>query len=624
MPSKRNIASTDLTVDETSPASKRHRLHEEDTGSQYDLNHSRVAEKYGIVNRNYYPPQIALSRCTEYSEGRESTPMQQLQETLDETSQQRSRISTAEAVVHWFKRDLRVKDNRALSLAAAKAQACGIALVCVFIVSPQDYEAHLTSAIHVDFQLRSLQVLKADLEELDIPLHVETVEARKAIPDRLVELCKGWDANHLFCNIEYEVDELRRESLLCRLCLSSGIDFTAVHDTCVVPPTTLQSGQDKPYSVYSPWYRAWLARLRASPGLLEPYPSPQPNPPVARIKYASIFSSVIPSAPPNKTMPPDKMAHFARLWPAGEHEAHVRLHRFLSEKASRYHITRSLPASNVNSMLSVHLAAGTLSARTCVAVATGLVNGTANPAMLADQHGGRVAPDAQGLVKWIAELAWRDFYKHILVSWPFVCMNAAFKPAYATQIAWSYDEAHLAAWKEGRTGYPFVDAAMRQLAATGSMHNRARMVVASFLAKDLLIDWRLGEQFFMLSLADGDFASNNGGWGFSVGCGVDPQPYMRLFNPVLQGEKFDGDGEYIRRWVPELQGVEGKAVHDPYGRGTPEVVRLVESKRYPRMIIEHKLARERAIRVYGEGLSGGASRSERATGEDIDVGFLPG
>lgn len=177
-------------------------------------------------------------------------------------------------------------------------------------------------------------------------------------------------------------------------------------------------------------------------------------------------------------------------------------------------------------------------------------------------------------------------------------MNKPFKPEY-TNIAWEYSAALFAAWTAGRTGYPLVDAAMRQLAHTGYMHNRCRMLVASFLAKDLLLDWRLGERYFMEHLIDGDFASNNGGWGFSASTGVDPQPYFRVFNPTLQSEKFDPQGEYIRKWVPELEAVKGKAVHDPYGRGEGK---RAEQAGYPRVVVEHKGARERALARYKEGL----------------------
>lgn len=177
-------------------------------------------------------------------------------------------------------------------------------------------------------------------------------------------------------------------------------------------------------------------------------------------------------------------------------------------------------------------------------------------------------------------------------------MNKPFKPEY-TNIEWEYNTEQFHAWQEGRTGYPIVDAAMRQLNQCGYMHNRCRMITASFLAKHLLIDWRMGERYFMEHLIDGDFASNNGGWGFSASTGVDPQPYFRIFNPLLQSEKFDDGGEYIRKWVPELRGIEGKAIHEPYERGAGT---LAEEAGYPRKMVVHKESRERALARYKQGL----------------------
>jgi len=177
-------------------------------------------------------------------------------------------------------------------------------------------------------------------------------------------------------------------------------------------------------------------------------------------------------------------------------------------------------------------------------------------------------------------------------------MHKPFKYEY-TNIEWEYNDAHFDAWCTGRTGFPIVDAAMRQLNYMGYMHNRCRMIVASFLAKDLLIDWRMGEIYFMEHLIDGDFASNNGGWGFSASTGVDPQPYFRIFNPLLQSEKFDPEGEYIRKWVEELADVKGKAIHDPYGRGAGDVAKR---NGYPKPIVDHKKCRERALARYKAGI----------------------
>jgi len=184
---------------------------------------------------------------------------------------------------------------------------------------------------------------------------------------------------------------------------------------------------------------------------------------------------------------------------------------------------------------------------------------------------------------------------HILTSFS---MHKPFKYEY-THIQWEYNDDHFDKWCNGQTGFPIVDAAMRQLNHMGYMHNRCRMIVASFLAKDLLLDWRMGERYFMEHLIDGDFASNNGGWGFSASTGVDPQPYFRIFNPLLQSEKFDEGGEYIRKWVPELAGIKGKAIHDPYGRGS---AKEAEKNGYPKPMVNHSEMRKLTLQRYKEGL----------------------
>ncbi|KAH7034623.1 putative Deoxyribodipyrimidine photo-lyase [Microdochium trichocladiopsis] len=503
------------------------------------------AEEHGIVLRDFYPREMNNVRAKAYNDNILPRPIELLTKALADTSSVRSKVEVKDAVVHWFKMDLRTYDNRALSMASRKAAEAGVPLICVYLVSPEDFTAHLRAPVRVDFMMRTLAVLKKDLAALDVPLHVETVGKRKDIPQRMLALM----ASHLFANMEYEVDELRREAKM------HGMSMEVLHDSCIVPPGLLASGSGKQYSVYSPWFRAWVAYLHSHMDLLlDVFDPPTKNPAsVRKGKHSTIFDSEIPDVPKNKALSTEEKKRFHALWPAGEHEAIDRLNKFVEERISRYSERRNFPGDACTSSISVHLAAGTLSARTAVRAAR-------------DKNKGKnLDAGAEGIKTWISEVAWRDFYKHVLVHWPYICMNKPFKPEYSN-IEWSYDMEHFQAWKDGRTGFPIVDAAMRQCKATGWMHNRCRMIVASFLCKDLLIDWRLGERYFMETLIDGDFASNNGGWGFSASCGVDPQPYFRIFNPLLQSEKFDPQGEYIRKWIPELKGVQGAAIHDPYGR----------------------------------------------------------
>ncbi|KAK1776833.1 deoxyribodipyrimidine photolyase [Copromyces sp. CBS 386.78] len=565
------------------------------------------SETHGIVLRKFYPSEMSNARAQAYNNNELPRPIETLYAALaePETASLRKSLPVRQAVVHWFKMDLRLHDNRSLWLASQKAQEAGVPLICLYVLSPEDLEAHLRAPIRVDFMLRTLEILKKDLDALGIPLWVETVGKRKEVPSRIKELMKSWGASHLFCAMEYEVDELRREAKLVKRLAEGEEDermvAEVVHDTCVVMPGALKSGSGGQYAVYSPWYRAWIKHVEENPDCLEMYEKPGPNPPGTRDRrqFSHLFNRPIPEAPEGKRLrDDDEKVRYRALWPAGEHEALKRLDKFCDEDIGKYAERRDMPACKQGtSHLSVHFASGTLSARTAIRAARDR-NTTKK------LNGGN-----EGIQRWISEVAWREFYKHVLVGWPYVCMNKPFKPLYSN-IEWSYNPTHFHAWTQGRTGFPIIDAAMRQVLATGYMHNRLRMVVASFLAKDLLIDWRMGERYFMEHLIDGDFASNNGGWGFAASVGVDPQPYFRVFNPLLQSEKFDPDGEYIRRWVEELRDLDDlhlskKEVHDPYGRcGSEEVKKKLEEERgYPRPIVEHAGARERALEAYKRGLA---------------------
>ncbi|EYE93749.1 deoxyribodipyrimidine photo-lyase PHR1 [Aspergillus ruber CBS 135680] len=559
-----------------SPANKRGRLDLSDPHPN-----AQQAEEFGIVLRDFYPPEMSNERCAAYNNGTLERPIGSLQKAYEETADTRQSIKPKNAVVHWFKTDLRLHDNRALYMAYEIARDNKIPLICLYILSPEDLTAHLTSPARVDLTLRTLGQLKRDLGELDIPLYMETQDKRKDIPSRILDLCQRWGVNNLFTNIEYEVDELRRDARLVRLCADNGIKFESVHDTCVVTPGAIHSQQGTQYAVYTPWYRTWVAFLQENPEYLEVVEEPGSNPDDARRHFGDLFDSQVPAAPNNKRLSDKEKAHLEQLYPAGEHEAFRRLEEFLEEKGKSYDDMRNIPAAKSTSVLSPYFASGSLSARTAVSMAKKV-------------NRNRLNSNESGYASWISEVAWRDFYRHVLVQWPFICMNKCFKPEF-TNLEWEYDRDQFNAWCEGKTGYPIVDAAMRQLKQDAWMHNRTRMVVSSFLSKDLLIDWRRGERYFMEHLIDGDFASNHGGWGFGSSTGVDPQPYFRIFNPSRQSERFDADGEYIRHWIPELRDIKGSAIHEPYERGAGAVA---EKTGYPKPIVKHSESRDRALDRY--------------------------
>ncbi|MCE7871514.1 hypothetical protein DYH09_14200 [bacterium CPR1] len=279
--------------------------------------------------------------------------------------------------------------------------------------------------------------------------------------------------------------------------------------------------------------------------------------------------------PASDPLPPSRP--LSQLLEAGETAARRRLEKFVRDAVEDYAARRDLPGCPGTSRLSQDLRWGLLSPL-------------------------EVVERCESSATYVSELCWRDFYYHILWHHPRVTRQA-FRQAL-DQVAWEGPSEHLAAWKDGRTGYPIVDAAMRELKATGWMHNRARMIVASFLTKDLLIDWREGERHFMDYLVDGDLAANNGGWQWAASTGTDPQPYFRIFNPVLQGQKFDPEGEYVRKWVSELARVPRKFIHEPHKMppGLQEMVGCRIGREYPAPIVDHAQARDLALRAYERAL----------------------
>jgi deoxyribodipyrimidine photo-lyase len=584
-PKRKSVAGA-VALRHTDPAGSKPNARSAEAASKKQKTEASSSNTESFLNRKYYPAEMSAYRCAAYNDGTIPRPIEVLEDKIKTTKQDRDNIKTGQAILHWFKRDLRLEDNRGLAMAADLAKRAKVPLICLYIVSPDDLEAHLVSAARVDFDLRTLKVLQKDLDKLDIPLIMDTVEKRKDIPSHIVSLCQEHGISHVITNIEYEVDELRREAKLIDVCLAKSIAFLPVHDDVVVPPGTLASGQGKQYAVYTPWFRSWIKHIHSNPELLDPSQKPSKNPSSARESFSNLFNAQVPAVPEGKKLTSEQTTHLHALWPAGEHEAQARLQKFTTTKIKSYASTRNIPSAQSTSILSVHHSSGTLSARSSIRAARA-ANSTTN------LDGGN-----EGIRSWISEVAWRDFYKHVLVNWPYVCMGKPFKYEYAA-IEWEYDNEAFKAWCEGRTGFPIVDAAMRQLRETAYMHNRCRMVVASFLAKDLLLDWRKGEAFFHSHLIDCDFASNNGGWGFSASVGVDPQPYFRVFNPRLQSEKFDPDGEYIRKWVPELRDVKGKAIHDPYGSGAANIA---AKNGYPRAIVDHAKCRERALARYKAGI----------------------
>ncbi|MBX9737495.1 MAG: deoxyribodipyrimidine photo-lyase [Phycisphaerales bacterium] len=440
-------------------------------------------------------------------------------------------------ILHWFRVDLRTHDNTALLAASRESKG---RVVGLYVISPSDWNRHDEAPVKIRFILRGLRELSNELAKLNIPLLIRTAPSMSDVPVVVAQVAEQVGASLVYANRQYELNEVARDESVSYELDCGAKYFVTFHDQTVIPPAELRTGEDSAYTVFSPYKRRWLTALAERRGVVVGDQPPKQE----RIVMAT--------TPPDE--PPTEVAGFKSevpddLWPAGEREAERRLNDFVHARMRSYKERRDLPAVDGTSALSPYLACGFISARQCLA-----------RAMRANQNvasGGDIGADT-----WISELIWREFYKSVLVNFPRVCMGRAFKPE-TEQIVWSDREDHFEAWTQGRTGIPIVDAAMRALLATGWMHNRLRMIAAMYLTKDLFIDWRKGERWFMQHLIDGDLSQNNGGWQWSASTGTDAAPYFRIFNPVLQSQKFDPDGAFIRRWVPELRDVEGDGIHDP-------------------------------------------------------------
>lgn len=460
----------------------------------------------------------------------------------------------------WFRTDLRLHDNLALAAACRDPQATVMAL---FIATPQQWQQHHMSPRQAAYIQAHLNQLQHYLAARGIPLLFHEVADFAASVTLLQQVCQTYQVSHLFYNYQYEINERRRDAQVeasLKAVICQGFD-----DSVMLAPGSVMTGNHQMYKVFTPFKNAFVKRLRE--GLPECVHSPAPR-----------QTPLLPDAlPPLKLNYPQQAVDSA-CFPLDEQSAIARLRHFCQQQVADYEKTRDFPAIEGTSRLSACLAIGVLSPRQCLHRLL-----VASPQAM---EGG------EGAV-WLNELIWREFYRHLMTFHPALCCHKPFI-RWSDKVQWRHDPDGLQAWQKGKTGYPIVDAAMRQLNATGWMHNRLRMIAASFLVKDLLIDWREGERYFMSQLIDGDLAANNGGWQWAASTGTDAAPYFRIFNPTTQGEKFDQQGEFIRQWLPELSAVPGKAIHTPWVWAEKAGVTLD----YPRPIVDHAQARKRTLAAW--------------------------
>ncbi len=475
-------------------------------------------------------------------------------------------MPAAAPVIVWFRRDLRLADNPALAAAAAR----GAPVLPLFILDAAEDPPPGGAArwwLH-----HSLRALAGDLRRHGAPLCLRRGTAEEILP----ELARRVGAGAVFWNRCYEPQSVARDRRLKRKLSDEGLEVSSFNGGLLVEPWELQTGSGAPYKVFTPFWRALQAA--GDP--------PAPLAPSDRLKGLEGIASDDLDTWELLPVKPDWAGGLRAAWTPGERGAAARLTAFLDGGAAHYKAERERPDRAGTSRLSPHLHWGEVSPRqiwqaTRHAVAAGrLADSAAEP--------------------FLRQLGWRDFSHSLLFHWPDFSERSWRREFEA--FPWRDDEAAFRAWCRGRTGYPIVDAGLRELWATGWMHNRVRMVAASFLVKHLLIPWQHGEAWFRDTLVDADLANNTAGWQWVAGSGADAAPYFRIFNPVTQGEKFDPKGDYVRRWVPELSGLPGDTIHRPWEAPADLLAqaKVTLGSTYPKPIVDHKAARARALAAYEE------------------------
>jgi len=469
-------------------------------------------------------------------------------------------VSTQRALV-WFRRDLRDYDHAALYHALKSSQE----VYCAFIFDTEILDRLPDRADRrVEFIWESVRELKQALQQQGADLIVRHGAARTEIPS----LAKELNVAAVYTNHDYEPATKRRDASVTDTLTNAGIAFHSFKDQVIFERDEVLTQTCKPYGVFTPYKNAWLKKLNDF--YLQPYPVD---------RYVKHLAKVTTTALPElESMGFVRTNLGSMKLPAGMSGAQ-RLFEDFIERMPMYQAAREFPAVKGPSYLSVHLRFGTTSIR--------------HLARTAWQMGGA------GAETWLSELIWRDFYFQVLHHHPHIADGHTFKAEF-NKLPFPNDETLFQAWCNGRTGYPLIDAAMRQLNQTGWMHNRLRMVTASFLVKDLLIDWRWGERYFADKLLDFDFSANNGGWQWAASTGCDAQPWFRIFNPVTQSEKFDAEGKFIRKYIPELAACNQKEIHAPWLMPAlrQHELGIAIGKDYPMPVVDHATQRAKTLSLY--------------------------
>jgi len=484
-------------------------------------------------------------------------------------------------VAHWFRsKDLRIQDNKGLYNASKLAKEEGKPLITFYLYCAKEFEWHGTSPARTDFILRALEQMQKDLKSMNIPLVILDAAERE---DKLPEVHRFVQDNkisHLFANYEYEVDELRRDIALLHA-FDDDVQVSLYHDQTIMEPGSMLTSAGKPQKVFTPYHGHWLDIVKGDGSLLDTVPDPEANDKSATKSLSKLFGTSVPTAPETKQFSSmDDQKRVRSLWPAGHAAGIERLNDFIKSKISDYAATRSNPAADSTSRLSAYFASGQISVREALSALRDHNDGSSD-----------FTPNgsSQGVASWVREICFRELYRQTTAMVPHSAMNLP-QNLKMDNVDWEEDEEGWERWCKGTTGVPFVDAGMRQLNTEAYMHNRLRMNTSSWLTHNLLIDYRRGERYFAETLIDWDLSNNTQGW--------EPS-YPTIFNPLSQAERNDPHGDYIRKWVPELKDVKGKAIFAPHERLSKEEF---EKLGYPQPYVDFAETKQRAMERFKTGM----------------------
>lgn len=528
-------------------------------------------------NPIYYPHPITPTGANQFNNGTRQRPLKELEDSLKKRTPFTQLKNKPKHVIHWFRSDLRTTDNTGLSNAIRFFESLNdkpddhFKLQTIYVINENDWYAHLESKRKIAVMYQAVRELKIILDKLCIPLTLliypstsKTLSSSSKFTEWFIEKLNEITNNEAFlltANIQYEFDELTRDNKILET-LPTVSCFQLYHDSCIVEPGILFSQSNRVYQKFTPWYKRWCEYLDKKSNDTEVF-----------------HTSTVKNKRYNKEFIPTKWDYkiSAEFQVDSDIEPNVSkknvdklVHIFLSNNVNRYTSDKDYLTSDCTSHVGVYLTLGIISPRTLLNrcfkcngcnILMNMKNPKRNP-----------------VEEYIRQLAWRDFYKHALCEWPYMSMDLPFNLS-TTELKWETDVHNFKRWCNGETGFPIIDAIMRQLYQTGFICNRARMITASFLSKNLFINWQWGERWFRLHLIDYDLISNVGGWGYCSSTGIDCQPYFRVFNIETQSEKYDPDGKYIKKWVPELKNIanvhDGESYYDEY---SPRIVDLKETR----------------------------------------------